>query len=330
MTMFVNILLFVLGLALVVKGGDFFVDASVWIAKAMRIPTFIIGATIVSLATTMPEMLVSAIGAAQGDTAGIEMAIGNAVGSVTANTAMILAISMVCLKINCPRKQYIKQCCILVGTGVVIMIASLLGGESDGHPYSLHIAGSIVLVCMFAYFMFENIREARAVPERKEEKEPIAKKDLWIHILLFVLGTAGIVGGSRLMVDYGEKIAQELGVPDRIIAVTLVAVGTSLPELVTTITAIVKKEAALSIGNIIGANIIDMSLILPICSLISGKALPVPKESLIFDIPICIVITLIAVVPMLIRQKTSKAQGIALLTVYAGYLGYLIYSVLAN
>ena len=105
-----------------------------------------------------------------------------------------------------------------------------------------------------------------------------------------------------------------------VIAVTMIAVGTSLPELVTTVTAIIKKESALSVGNIIGANIIDLSLILPVCSLISGQALPVGTESAHLDIPVCLGVTLIAVIPLMVRQKSSRLQGYLMLGCYAAYL----------
>ena len=332
----VDIILFVFGLALIIKGGDCFVDAAVWIAKALKIPTFIIGATIVSLATTMPELLVSSIAAAEGET---EMAVGNAIGSVTANTAMILAIAMIAMTMICQRKQYFTQCLMLMVSAAVILCGGLIGGKDENGGYSLHFVASIVLILIFIFFMTENLISAKkkhaaivapdaALPEKQKDKPKLDKKILALNIFLFILGAAGIVGGSQLLVDKGEIIAAALGVPDRIIAVTLVAVGTSLPELVTTITAIVKKEAALSVGNVIGANVIDLTLILPISSLIARKQLPISADSLHFDIPVCLGVCVIAMLPLIIRQKSSKVQGIVLLSAYAGYIGYLIYSII--
>ena len=153
-----------------------------------------------------------------------------------------------------------------------------------------------------------------------EKEEQADKNDIAKNILFFIIGAAAIVIGSRLMVNHGSEIAMILGVPERIIAVTLVAVGTSLPELVTTITAIAKKESALSIGNIIGANIIDLSLILPICSLVSGKPLPVIGNCLTIDIPASLIVTLVATLPLLVKQKSSKLLGILLLILYGVYL----------
>jgi len=309
MDIFITCLLFILGLVLIVKGGDWFVDAASWIAKALNIPTFIIGATIVSIATTLPEMIVSVIAASQGK---VDMAIGNAVGSVTANTALIMAVAMLAMTIICERKKYLKQILILISVATILLLSCLSG--------TLSTIGSIVLAILFITFMTLNVIEAKKEIVTEEEKEPIDKKDLGKNIVLFVIGAAAIVGGSELMVTYGEKIAIWLGVPERVVAITLVAIGTSLPELITTITAIIKKESALSIGNIIGANIIDLSLILPVCSLVSGEALPVSAQSFSVDLPACLLVTLIAMVPIIFRQKASKYQGVALLAVYIGYL----------
>jgi cation:H+ antiporter len=302
-------LLFVVGIICVVKGGDIFVDAASWIAKAMNVPSFIIGATIVSLATTMPEMLVSFMAAAEGKT---DMAIGNAVGSVTANTALIMGTAMVAMQITCRREKYMKPILLLIAAAAVLLF-SCLSGE-------LNPIGGVILAILCVLFMAQNIVSARQESQAVTEKEPVDRRLLIKNILFFLLGACAIVIGSRLMVNTGSDIAAWLGVPERIIALTLLAVGTSLPELVTTITAIVKKESALSVGNIIGANIIDLSLILPISSLISGKNLPVSESSIRIDLPACLLVTLVALVPMLFRQKASKWQGILLLLLYVGYL----------
>lgn len=305
--------LFVVGIGLVVKGGDLFVDNATSIAHELRIPTFIIGATIVSIATTLPEMIVSAFAAAEGK---VDMAIGNAVGSVTANTALILAVAMTAMSFVCKRKQYMPQMLILIAVAAILCL-SCLGG-------TMNVFGGIVLFVIFVGFMVLNVINARAAGEADEESAPADRKTLIKNIVLFIVGAAGIVIGSRLMVDNGSEIAAWLGVPERVIAVTMIAVGTSLPELVTTITAIIKKESALSVGNIIGANIIDLSLILPICSLISGQALPVPKTSAYIDIPVCLLVTFVGLVPLIIREKSSRVQGFALLGCYAAYLAVTV------
>lgn len=302
-------LLFTVSVVLVIKGGDAFVDAASWIARAMNIPTFIIGATIVSLATTMPEMLVSVMAAAEGK---VDMAVGNAVGSVIANTGLIMAVAMMAMAIPCSRKKYLRQCLLLIAVAAVLLLGCQ-GGR-------LGVGWSLVLILCFLLFMAENLRSARGEMKNAEAHEPVEKKALLKNIGKFVLAAAVIVLSSRLMVDNGSKIAAFLGVPERIVALTLVAVGTSLPELVTTITAIVKKESALSVGNIIGANIIDLSLILPLSSLAAGEPLPVSAQSAAVDLPACLLVTVLALMPLMLREKSSRAQGAVLLAAYAVYL----------
>ena len=309
MDMFICLLLFAVGIALVVKGGDAFVDAASWIAKAMDIPTFIIGATIVSLATTMPEMIVSVMAAADGK---VDMAIGNAVGSVIANTGLIMAVAMVAMSIPCSRKKYLPQCLLLIAAS-----AALLVGCRSGR---LSIGWSLALIVIFLLFMGENLRRAKSEMKSAQDHQSVDRKALAWNVGKFLVAAAAIVLGSRFMVDNGSRIAYLLGVPERIVALTLVAVGTSLPELVTTITAIIKKESALSIGNIIGANIIDLSLILPISSLAAGEPLPVSPQSLAMDLPACLLITLLAMLPLMLRQRACRLQGFALLAAYGIYL----------
>ena len=310
--MLVAVPLFIVGILMLVKGGDVFVDAAANIARAFRIPTFVIGATIVSLATTLPEILVSLFAAAEGSA---DMAVGNAVGSVTANTALILAISMVATVALCDRKKYLFQQLLLIAATVTLMIGCVGG--------SLSVAASIVLAVIFVVFMTLNVisgKKEAALTKVDDEASAPPKGDLAINILLFSIGAFALAGGSRFLVNYGTFIARYLGISDLIISLTIIAVGTSLPELVTTITALAKKETNLSVGNIIGANIIDITLILPVCSLIAGKQLPINVRSVYIDIPAMVALTLVAVLPLIFKQKSSRAQGILLLALYALYL----------
>ncbi len=231
MNTFFSVLLFFLGVILVVKGGDWFVDAASWIARAANIPSFIIGATIVSIATTLPEMIVSVLASIEGKN---DMAVGNAIGSVTANTGLIMAIAFVFMTVIAPRKNYLKQCVLLLSAVGVLWLGSLQGHIS---PWTC-----IALMAIFLIFMYLNIREARNKPA-KSEKAIYSKKDIFKNITLFILGAGTIVVGSNLLIKGGSNIAVAFGVSERVIAVTMVAIGTSLPELVTTITAIRKKEA---------------------------------------------------------------------------------------
>ena len=309
------VLLFAVGLLFIVKGGDAFVDAASWIAQVSGIPPFIVGATIVSLATTLPEMMVSIMAAANGQ---VDMANGNAIGSVTANTGLILAIAMIAIPSVAKRSDYLLKSLLLIGCVVTLLVFSQGG--------SLAWTGSIILALLFVVFMVENVQSAKSARASGTEDRPTATgKNIAYNIVLFVLGAVGIVLGAHLLVDNGSIIARMLGVPESIIAVTLVAVGTSLPELVTTLTAIAKKQASMSAGNVIGANIIDCALILPICSLVSGQQLPISHQCLTLDLPFCLLTILVAVVPALIKQKFMRWQGWTCLAIYIGYLALVIF-----
>ncbi len=307
------IFLFAVGVILVVKGGDYFVDAASWIAEVSGIPKLIIGATIVSVATTLPEMLVSVMAAVQGK---VDMSIGNAVGSVTANIGLIMAIALVCMPGLIKRKDYLMKSILMI-LATVLIVACGFKGE-------VNMTFSLVLLVIFVIFIGENISSAKKMMSTKqdtlEEKASTDRKTVIINIVKFVIGAAGIVIGAQLLVDNGSELARMVGVSERIIGVTLVAVGTSLPELITTITAIAKKQSALSVGNILGANIMDLTLIMPLCAVISGKSLPVTAELAKIDLPACLLVGTIAIVPAMISSKFSRWQGVVLLMVYAAYV----------
>ena len=307
------VLLFAAGLVCIIKGGDLFVDAAGWIAEASGIPKFIIGATIVSFATTLPEMLVSVFAALEGNA---DIAVGNAVGSVTANTGLIMCLSLVCMTCLMERRQFGVKACLLLAA-----ILSLFGFTRDGR---LSVAEGLLVLVIFAGFLAQSLISARREQgtERKAEGErpAVSGKTVAGNIVKFVLGAAGIVLGAQLLIDNGSAIASLLGVPDAIIAATMIAVGTSLPELVTTLTAIRKKESSLSVGNIIGANIMDLTLILPLCSLILGKPLPVQSQGMLLDIPACLIICAAVLVPALWKGKFQRWMGFLAGGLYIVYL----------
>lgn len=309
------IVLFIIGIVLIVKGGDYFVDASSWIAEVSGVPKLIVGATIVSLATTLPEMLVSVMAAAQKK---VEMSIGNAVGSVTANIGLIMAISLLCMPAVIKRKDYLlKSILMLLATGILVV---------GGFFGKITLPVSLILIVIFLVFIVENVKSALSAmkgggEQAEKKRDKPEKKEVLINLIKFVVGAIGIVAGARLLVDNGSLLAAYAGVSERVIGVTLVAVGTSLPELVTTVTAVIKKQSSLSLGNILGANILDLTLILPLSALISGQALPVTAAAARIDLPACLLVGLIAVVPALIASKFKRYQGAALLAVYVCYVG---------
>ncbi len=307
------VLLFAAGLVCIIKGGDLFVDAASWIAEASGIPKFIIGATIVSFATTLPEMLVSVFAALEGNA---DIAVGNAVGSVTANTGLIMCLSLVCMTCLMERRQFGVKACLLLAA-----ILSLFGFTRDGR---LSVAEGLLVLVIFAGFLAESLISARREQgtelKEDEERPAVSGKTVAGNIVKFVLGAAGIVLGAQLLIDNGSAIASLLGVPDAIVAATMIAIGTSLPELVTTLTAIRKRESSLSVGNIIGANIMDLTLILPLCSLILGKPLPVQSQGMLLDIPACLIICAAVLVPALWKGKFQRWMGFLAGGLYIVYL----------
>lgn len=343
--------LFIIGLVLIIKGGDWFVDSASWIAEVLGVPKFVIGATIVSIATTLPEMIVSIQATAKGN---VDMAAGNAIGSVTANTAMIMGLFIVCMPFAIKRKEFAPKACMMFGASALLMLGCIFtqkremqfAGET-GIYYSLSTVGLIALIAVFIIFFIENFismknNQIQLEPspenigiQQEDEivptKETATAKDWTKNLIFFALGAAGIVIGANLLVDKGTLIAQSLNVPQRLISVIAIAIGTSLPELVTTITALRKKVGALSVGNILGANIIDLALILPICSFVSmGKgtgALAVSANSVQIDMLVCLIAIAVAIIPTIISQKFHRWQGIVML---AGYLAYVIFTVLMH
>lgn len=343
--------LFIIGLVLIIKGGDWFVDSASWIAEVLGVPKFVIGATIVSIATTLPEMIVSIQATAKGN---VDMAAGNAIGSVTANTAMIMGLFIVCMPFAIKRKEFAPKACMMFGASALLMLGCIFTQKKEmqfagetGIYYSLSTVGLIALIAVFLIFFIENFismknNQVQIEPspenigiQQEDEivptKETATAKDWTKNLIFFALGAAGIVIGANLLVDKGTLIAQSLNVPQRLISVIAIAIGTSLPELVTTITALRKKVGALSVGNILGANIIDLALILPICSFVSmGKgtgALAVSANSVQIDMLVCLIAIAVAIIPTIISQKFHRWQGVVML---AGYLAYVIFTVLMH
>lgn len=310
----IALLLLVVGIVLIIKGGDFFVDAAVWVAEVLKMPKFLIGATIVSLATTLPEMIVSIIAVSGGDYA---ISIGNAVGSVTANTGLILAISAIFVSGAVKRKDFGVKAILIILSSLILFIFSLAG--------SFGYLPSVLLMLIFVYYMYDTIRNAKkaTIDYEKQEEFKFADKEtktIILNVIKFVAGTAGIVLGADLLIENAKTVAFAVGISEGIVAITIVAIGTSLPELITTITSIVKKQGELGVGNIIGANIIDLVLILPICSFISKGQLIVEQQSMYLDMPVCLAVSLVAVVPTIIFKKFSRWQGLLLITIYIVYL----------
>ena len=319
--MLVPVLLFLLGLLLLIKGGDWFVDGATGIARRFHIPEIIVGATVVSIGTTLPEVMVSSASAVKG-AGGI--AYGNAIGSVICNTALIAALTVAVKPGRVDRKSLKTPVIFFFASAAFYLFNAYAFGRFD------RWAG-VILLAVFLVYMIVTVRQGlsgRDLPAEepeKEEVEPARKKPLWQDILLLVVGAAFIAVGADLLVDNGTIIAEKLGVPESVIALTFVALGTSLPELVTAITSLAKGHGALSLGNVIGANLFNLVLVSGMAVTLNPFALPDGKtvaginSSLVIDVPVMLGVMLILTVPALIRGKMARWQGILLLTVYAAF-----------
>ena len=328
-----TIVLFVVGLGLICVAGDKFVDASVAIARRLKIPQIVVGATIVSLGTTLPEILVSST-AVLGSAHSPEISVGNALGSIICNTALIAGIGQLIRPAKEVKAKSVSwRMIFFVATAALLFLTVLFTPESDfinKEGAAEHAVGTvvravgIVLVLGFAAYTFLSIRwkdsDGEAAFDESEKLMPA-----WAAILMLVVSAAGLFVGSNLLVENGQLLAQRMGVSDRVIAVTVIALGTSLPELVTTVTSAIKGQGDVGLGNIIGANLFNMLLVIGIPSTIAGDIVFTAKAQYI-DLPLAVLVMVGLIVPMLIRKKRSRVHGAILVLVY---LAYCVYSFLA-
>lgn len=319
-----HIVLLIVGMALLVKGADWFVSGSSAIAKALKIPSLIIGLTLVSMGTSAPEASVSINSAVNGMN---DMSIGNVVGSNIFNTLLILGVSslIVPLSIGKDIKRYDIPIMVCL-YGVLLLFAFVIT------PLKLDIFESVTMLVLFvAYTTFLIIRTKRAnkkldvtadstteqTTEVKEEK----KKPIWLSIVLAVVGLAGIIFGGDLVVDNAAAIAKTAGMSETLVGLTIVAVGTSLPELVTSVVASVKKENDIAIGNVIGSNIFNIIFILGLSSTISNLTI---DWSALTDLLVMLGSGVIILLIALFSKKMYRWQGTITVLLYVGYVVYII------
>ena len=317
--MLVSVLLFAVGLVLLIKGGDWFVDGAVGIAKRFNLPDIVVGATVVSIGTTLPEVMVSTTGALAGSGA---MAYGNAIGSIICNTALIAAISITCNPGPVNVKSMKTPAIFFFCSAALYCLAAYGLGT---FPRWM----GFVMLAIFVVYMLLTVRNGMKNPDAgaEEEEEGGKPKKLWQELLLLVIGAAVIAVGADLLVDHGQIIAIELGVPETVVALLFVALGTSLPELVTTITSLKKGRASLGVGNVIGANIFNLVLVSGVAVSLAPFDVPVENTlldtglnlSLVFDIPVMLGVMALMTLPALASKKLGRWQGIALLCIYAAF-----------
>ena len=317
--MITSVLLFAVGLVLLIKGGDWFVDGATGIAKRFNLPDIVVGATVVSIGTTLPEVMVSTTGALAGSGA---MAYGNAIGSIICNTALIAAISITCNPGPVNVKSMKTPAIFFFCSAALYCFASYVLGE---FPRWM----GFVMLSIFVVYMVLTVRNGMKNPDAsaEEEEEDSKPKALWQELLLLVAGAAVIAVGADLLVEHGQIIALELGVPETVVALLFVALGTSLPELVTTITSLKKGRASLGVGNVIGANVFNLVLVSGVA--VSLAPFPVPCEnflldtglnmSLVFEIPVMLGVMSLMIFPAMATKKLGRWQCIALLAIYAAF-----------
>ena len=303
------ILLFVVGLILICLAGDRLVDAAVIIAKKLNIPEMVVGATIVSLGTTLPEILVSTTAAFSGST---EIAAGNAFGSIICNTALIAGLTQLIKPAENVNTAPLKWRSIFFA---LVMICLNYVGYSTG---KISRPAGFALISLFIVYAYLNIRMS-SVDGDSEDAQTEADKNTTVFVQLAILAicAALLYIGAKLLVDNGVFIAETVGVPQRVIAVTFIALGTSLPELVTSIVSIIKGYENVGFGNIIGANTLNMLLVMGIPSAVAG--IPLSESTTLWDMPIALIVMTILILPILIRKKSSRIQGVVLLGIYAYY-----------
>ncbi len=316
--MFVAVISLIVGFILLVKGADYFVEGASSIAKRLRIPTFIIGLTIVAFGTSAPELAVSVTAAIKGSN---DIAIGNVVGSNIFNLLVVLGASAAILPLTVEKGMIKKDYPLSIFAVLILGFLSLdmvFGAKSMSIS---RVDGVILLVC-FALFMYLTIKDALKERKKKAHEEEVQNMSfpMWKGILICVLGLAGIVIGGDLSVDGAKEIARFFGLSEALIGLTIVALGTSLPELVTSIVAAKKGESDIALGNVLGSNIFNIFLILGV----SGTILPMRVSSTyIYDIAILIVVSVLAYIPIARSKKVERLQGIMMLVAYLGYMGYL-------
>lgn len=315
----IAILLFVLGLILLIKGGDYFVDGASAIAKKFHVPEILIGATIVSIGTTLPEVMVSAQGALKGAS---QIAYGNAIGSIICNTALISAITIAVAPSIVNKKE------LYLPVSFFFVAASIFAFNAYAYKGFNRLTGILLLIIFVLYIGLQLKAALNTKSEETDEgdDEPLAK-----NIIKLVAGAVFIAVGANLLVDNGIIIASFLGVPQSVIALTFVALGTSLPELVTAITSLMKGHGSLSLGNVIGANLFNLVLVSGLSITLSPFSIPVEKTigelnaSLVVDIPVMLGVMLLLTVPALINGKLKRGQGIILLIIYFTFIIFQLF-----
>jgi len=348
MDMFAVTLLFAVGLILLIKGGDWFVDGACGVAHRFHLPEILIGATIVSIGTTLPEVMVTTTSAVKGISG---IAYGNAIGSVICNTALIPVITVTVRPSPVGKKTFeLPVIFFFIAAAFYECMAYIKGGFTRWSGFVLLGIFAAYMLCssVSAYKNLKAGADAETVEEVPHAENHGERKARQLVLYLvghgekpdsiatdvagLIAGAAVVALGAELVVDNGTLIAEGLGVPDSVIGLTFIAVGTSLPELTTAITSLVKGHSALSLGNDVGANLFNLVLVSGLAAAIAPFDLPVEKTiagmnaSLVVDSPLMLFVMAFTTIPALVRGTLTRAQGIILLSVYAAFCPFQFFA----
>ncbi len=316
--MLTPVLLFIVGLVCLIKGGDWFVDGATALARRFHLPELLIGATVVSIGTTLPEVMVSTMSALSGHG---EIAYGNAIGSVICNAALIAAITIAVRPGKVDPKTLKVPVAFFFLAAAIYCVAAYVMGEFT-RPMG------ILMLAVFVIYMIVNVKQMTGSSAAEKPEQPKEEEELMSipkTLVLLVAGAALIAVGADLLVDNGTLIAEAAGVPESVIALTFVALGTSLPELVTAITSLAKGHSDLSLGNVIGANVFNLVLVSGVSVTLAPFTVPESStimgmnSSLVLEIPLMLIVMLLLSVPALVKGKLYRAQGILMLAIYAAF-----------
>lgn len=312
-------LFLVIGLLLLVKGADFFVDGASGIAKILKIPPILIGLTIVAFGTSSPEAAVSISAAIRGNSG---IALGNVVGSNIFNISFIIGVTALIYPLKVEKETIKKEIPFTLLASIVLLILMSDRSLQSIEANSLTRSDGLVFIAFLSIFMYYIFEVAKHSRQRVEEDlTPLSGKALGRNILYTGGGLAAIISGGELVVRSSTNIAYALGMSQTLVGLTIVAVGTSLPELITSVTAALKKESEIAVGNIVGSNIFNILFILGASSVIY----PVRVDEKVFtDAALMILYTIVLLIFSRTERKISKTEGGMLLVSYIAYTVYII------
>ncbi len=315
-------LLLIVGFVLLVKGADLFVEGSSKLAKILRIPPIIIGLTIVAFGTSTPEAAVS-ISASINGSEGISL--GNVIGSNLVNISLILGLTTVITPMIVQKKTIVKEIPLALLGSVALLVMLLDTSLTSETVNSLSRTDGIILLLFFGVFVYYIVEVA--IKNKNNQKIYFIEKDdkkpsVLPSLLKLLIGLGGLVLGGWLVVKYGQEIALSLGMSETLVGLTIVSIGTSLPELVTSVTAALKKESEIALGNIIGSNIFNIMFVLGISSTINPITI---SSNIVIDIVLMIMVTFVVMIfATTHKRKINRIEGSVLLAIYLAYLTFIL------